>query len=255
LRIARHFDRRAAGYSAKYACETGRTLFEHEKRRRLQLACSALTGHLNASTCQRVLDVGCGTGQFIRRLLAARPLWQATGIDVSSQMINEAVARAEQAALGDRACWQVRALQQTAETYDAVVSLGVLGYQEDQAKFLRQLAERVAPGGLLVLTFGNQASVLRRIHDVVLKVRDAIARECFARRTPTMRFRAIRLSRVDQVLSDVGLRRVRLQWLAYGLGIGRVPGEASVSEWAERWWGGERTGKWLAQVGIGIYRR
>ncbi len=85
------------------------------------------------------------------------------------------ICRAGQASasggLDDRITWQVGALQEASGGYDIVVSLGVVGYQSDQSTFLRALAARVRPGGLLIFTFANALSIPRRARTVVQSLR------------------------------------------------------------------------------------
>jgi len=246
-RIARHFDQRAAGYSKKYGSPRARDLFEHEKRRRMEIACSAIVQHFNRASPRRVLDVGCGTGQLICRILTARPSWQAVGIDLSPRMIEQAAARADRFEIAGRSQWHVAS--DVPDRFDAVVSLGVLGYQNDQRAFLGQLASKVEPGGLVVLTFGNAASLLRRARDVAID-----ARRLLARRQPRLRFQGVRLAEVDRVLANRGFRRVQLHWLAFGLGLGHWKTEPRLSAIAERFVGRARSAERLAQVGLAVYQ-
>lgn len=50
----------------------------------------------------RVLDVGCGLGEWLFRALALHPGARGTGVDISSAHIAKAVAEADRRGLGDR---------------------------------------------------------------------------------------------------------------------------------------------------------
>src|SRR3989338_9483399 len=78
--IAKHYDRLAQRYDRRWRAYVQQTL---------ERALEALT----LSGTERVLDVGCGTGEFERMAMERFPQLSITGIDVAPQMI--AVARAK----------------------------------------------------------------------------------------------------------------------------------------------------------------
>jgi SAM-dependent methyltransferase len=117
-----------------------------------------------------VLDVGCGSGLLVRRLLDAE--FEVTGIDASPAMVDLARsgvpgARFEVMRLPTRS---LDALPQA----DAVVSTGhVLNYldsREDIAEALRELAHALRPRGVLAIDLMTEAFAERR--DVHAKVED-----------------------------------------------------------------------------------
>ena len=46
-----------------------------------------------------ILDIGCGTGHFLRQYLKDKPGLRAVGVDISSSMIDEASRKASEAGL------------------------------------------------------------------------------------------------------------------------------------------------------------
>ncbi len=106
----------------------------------------------------RALDVGCGAG------LVAEPLARMgatmTAIDAAPESI--AVARDHASAMDltidYRACG-VETL--TGETFDLVTALEVAEHVTDPALFIDTLAERLAPGGLLILSTPNRTPLSR----------------------------------------------------------------------------------------------
>lgn len=98
------------------------------------------------------LDVGCGAG------LLAEPLVRlgakVTGIDAAPHVI--AVARAHAAAQGLEIDYRHCAVEDLAGRYDLVTCMEVIEHVADPLAFLKSLASRLAPGGLVILSTPNR---------------------------------------------------------------------------------------------------
>lgn len=97
---------------------------------------------------QRVLDVACGTGDFVRAVLKATPASSVTGLDFSEEMLRLARAKNIPATFvqGD-----VLALPFEAGSFDAVtVGFGLRNFV-DLPKALAEVARVLTPGGRLVI--------------------------------------------------------------------------------------------------------
>ena len=98
----------------------------------------------------RVLDVGCGTGDFLQLLAPLISPGAAVGVDLSETMIAEARSRLGTAAgnlsfaLGD-----VAALVFEDASFDRVLATQVLLHVPDPAAALAEIARVLARGGLL----------------------------------------------------------------------------------------------------------
>jgi ubiquinone/menaquinone biosynthesis C-methylase UbiE len=100
----------------------------------------------------RVLDVGCGAGDV--SLLAAAFVGSSgsvLGVDQAPDSVALARERAKAAGL-DNVRFEVARLEdlREGESFDALVGRLVLLYLKEPAAVLRQLAERVRPGGIVV---------------------------------------------------------------------------------------------------------
>lgn len=99
-----------------------------------------------------VLDVGCGYG-FLLHLLQEK--WQAdvTGVEVSRREVAHA-----REALALRSVYSSLGMVQPGRLFDLVTCFEVIEHIREPVQFARQLLERVAPGGRLVLMTDNFAS-------------------------------------------------------------------------------------------------
>ena len=114
--------------------------------------------HWQCDECSRTplegktaLDVGCGAGLLCEPL--ARLGAKVTGIDASPDVI--AVAREHAAAMGLAIDYRAGDIQDLEGQYDLITSLEVIEHVAEPAAFLRALAKRLAPGGLLILSTPN----------------------------------------------------------------------------------------------------
>jgi 2-polyprenyl-6-hydroxyphenyl methylase / 3-demethylubiquinone-9 3-methyltransferase len=114
--------------------------------------------HWQADECSRrpldgksALDVGCGAGLLAEPL--ARLGARVTGLDAAPEVI--AVARDHAAAQGLEIDYRVGSVEKLRGQFDLVTSLEVIEHVADPGSFLKGLAARLAPGGLLILSTPN----------------------------------------------------------------------------------------------------
>jgi len=114
--------------------------------------------HWQCDECSRsplegktALDVGCGAGLLCEPL--ARLGAEVTGIDASPEVI--AVAQEHAAAMGLEIDYRAGDVQELEDQFDLVTCMEVIEHVADPAAFLKALARRLAPGGLLVLSTPN----------------------------------------------------------------------------------------------------
>ncbi len=110
-----------------------------------------------------VLDLGCGTG-LAARAIARRAGFRGlvAGVDLSAYLVSaaERLAHAEGLAPGTR--WRVadvRRLDFSDASFDAVVAHTLLSHVDDVAAVLEQAATVVRPGGTIAIFDGDYASL------------------------------------------------------------------------------------------------
>ena len=139
--VLRLFEAKAVTWSAKYAPDgplTGR------------LASLSAAVRRHAGVGNRVLDLGCGTGELARALATAG--FQVTGCDVSPQMLLRAARDRGGCAGWVRLEPDWRTLPFASAAFDVVVAASVLEYVADPAVVLRECARVLHPGGVMLYT-------------------------------------------------------------------------------------------------------
>ncbi len=96
----------------------------------------------------KVLDVGCGVGQVVQRLIDAG--YEANGVEVSEPNIVKAKQVSDRCRLYDG-----RSLPFDDATFDSVGALNVLEHVEEPEAFITEIVRVVRPGGKVVLSSPN----------------------------------------------------------------------------------------------------
>jgi 2-polyprenyl-6-hydroxyphenyl methylase/3-demethylubiquinone-9 3-methyltransferase len=102
-------------------------------------------------TGKAALDVGCGAGLLTEPL--ARLGATVTGLDATSKLI--AVAREHAAARGLDIDYRAGELEALDGHFDLITCMEVIEHVAGPAAFVTSLVERLAPGGLLILSTPN----------------------------------------------------------------------------------------------------
>jgi SAM-dependent methyltransferase len=112
---------------------------------------------------ERILDVGCGTGQLTAAIAEAGA--EVVGIDSSAAMVDQARANYPKLRFEQH---DVRALPYEAE-FDAVFSNAVLHWVHEADAAVRSIARALKPGGRFVAEFGghgNTAALLEAVSQI-----------------------------------------------------------------------------------------
>jgi trans-aconitate methyltransferase len=120
---------------------------------------------------ERILDLGCGTGQLTARIAESGA--EVSGLDSSAEMIAQARAAFPGLHLihGDAAAFQ------TDQRFDAVFSNAVLHWVKDASGAARSIAAALKPGGRFVAEFGGRGNcglLLEAVSKVAARHRYAV---------------------------------------------------------------------------------
>jgi ubiquinone/menaquinone biosynthesis C-methylase UbiE len=145
--------------------------------------------------CESALEVGCGAGEFTRRLAARAQ--KVTGVDLSPQMLRLAEARSSDYANIEYLLGDVMQLELPDESFDCIVSIATLHHLSLDAALTR-LKGLLKPGGQLVI------HDLTKNDDIVDLFMSALARPVNC---------ALRLWKTGRILPPKELRKA---WLEHG---------------------------------------
>lgn len=142
----------AKGYDDYRALESGARATARARLRRMASLCGG-----NAAAGRReMLEVGCGTGCFLRQAHAAG--WNARGVEVSPY----AVERARERGLSVT-CAAAEDIELGRSTYDGIALWDVIEHVRDPAGLVRALGCALRPGGVLALSTGDITSLCARL--------------------------------------------------------------------------------------------
>lgn len=162
----RQYDRAALNYDHRWSWYVQRTLDLVEAKAAIR-------------PNDRVLDVACGTGAFVERLVSANPEQFVVGVDVSNGMLAQARDK-----LGDHP--KVHFVEASAEalpfdtgSFAVVVSASSFHYFQDPEAALTEMSRVLRPGGRLVLLDWDRGRWWMRLLDATLRVFDRAHERAF----------------------------------------------------------------------------
>jgi 2-polyprenyl-6-hydroxyphenyl methylase/3-demethylubiquinone-9 3-methyltransferase len=153
------------------------------------------------------LDVGCGAGLLAEPL--ARLGATVTGLDASPELI--ATARAHAAAQGLAIDYRAGELAELEGRFDLITCMEVIEHVADPAAFVRALAARLAPDGLLILSTPNATGWSKLL---MITVAEGIGQ--IPQGTHDVD-KFIAPERMKALLSDVGLKCLDVEGIAWSV--------------------------------------
>lgn len=143
------FDSEAPDYDRWFETKMGRHADDAETECAMEL--------MRPEKGMRILDVGCGTGNFSLKL--ARLGCHVTGIDLSEKMLAEAQEKARQEKLSlDFFLMNGEEMSFGDETFDGVVSMAAFEFMKDRAGAVDEMFRVLKRGAFLLLGTINRDS-------------------------------------------------------------------------------------------------
>jgi len=168
--------------------------------------------HWQADECSRTplqgktaLDVGCGAGLLAEPMVRLGA--QVTALDASADLIG--VAQKHAAAMGLDIDYRVGDVQALEGEYDLITCMEVIEHVADAGAFVKALAKRLAPGGLLMMSTPNATSWSRLL---IITIGEGLGR--IPRGTHDFE-KFIAPERMKALLSDAGLKCLDVEGIAW----------------------------------------
>ena len=122
---------------------------------------------------ERVLDLACGTGAFIGRLIAKNPHQSVVGVDVSTGMLAEARRKLNEAPNVQFLETGAAPLPLESDRFDVVVCASALHYFRQTGDVLSEARRVLRPGGRMVLLDWDRGRWWMAALDAILRVVDS----------------------------------------------------------------------------------
>jgi ubiquinone/menaquinone biosynthesis C-methylase UbiE len=146
---------------------------------------------------ERILDLGCGTGTLIQRLLHLAPEIEIVGIDPSAEMLN--VARQKLPKSVELQVGSADSIPFPNESFDLIISTNAFHYFRNPSQAIQEAKRVLKPNGHLVITDWCDDYLTCRICDVFLRL--------FNR----AHFRTYGVSECQTMLQDEGLTKISIE--------------------------------------------
>jgi ubiquinone/menaquinone biosynthesis C-methylase UbiE len=159
---------------------------------------------LSLQSTDRVLDVGCGTGELLTRLAAKYPEVRLAGIDPVAEMLE--VARGKLSDKVDLRVGWANGLPWPEETFDVVVSCNMFHYITHPVEAVQEMERVLRPGGKIVITDWCDDYVACRVCNLYLRF------------TSKAHYKTYRRSECASLLKEAGhadplIERYKISWL------------------------------------------
>jgi ubiquinone/menaquinone biosynthesis C-methylase UbiE len=159
---------------------------------------------LPMSSRARVLDVGCGTGELLRRLRAKYPDATLAGIDPVEEML--AVASDKLRGKENLRVGYADTLPWRAASFDVVVSCNMFHYITHPVDALREMGRVLRPGGVVVLTDWCDDYLACRLCNLYLRLTNRAFYKTYRQKECVELIHA-------EGYRDVAIERYKISWL------------------------------------------
>jgi 2-polyprenyl-3-methyl-5-hydroxy-6-metoxy-1,4-benzoquinol methylase len=250
-KVSKLFDSRSKEYNQIYSEAYPKKLLHQEKRVRAALVEELVVSYLSPTKEGVVVDVGCGMGNVLLNLRENGVRAKMYGADISQDMIGLANKKLDLSGYKD-INFITGSFEDITVSANIVLSLGVIGYQKKQEKFLAGLSSLVDNGGYLIFTTANGDSFLRLARRYLSKLHSLIKGKT---KRKGVEFFSIKNQQVESVLTKSGFKLEKKVYITFGLGLFASSIECSIDRLFFKYFSNGFIGKHLSLSVIHVYKK
>ncbi|RUR83147.1 class I SAM-dependent methyltransferase [Chlorogloeopsis fritschii PCC 9212] len=127
-----------------------------------------------------VLDVGCGTGEFEKIVLAENPTQHMVGVDISQKMLAIAQNKCHEYTNVSFQTASVLQLPFADDSFDVIVSASAFHYFDAPDAALTEMKRVLKPDGCVVILDWCRDYFLCQVCDILLKIFDPAYKQCYS---------------------------------------------------------------------------
>ena len=143
--------------------------YDRRWRRYIARTLAFLRASIYLRPSDKILDVGCGTGELERLILSGHPEQRIVGVDISERMLSLARKKCSGYSTASFLGANASALPFPDQTFDLVVSASAFHYFDQPTNCLDEMRRVLIPGGSAVIVDWCKDYLLCRLFDLVLK--------------------------------------------------------------------------------------
>jgi len=171
MRIHKAKKKVAKRYFDKWALDYDESVLQHIIFRAAHsMLCREIKAYHNADERLKILDVGCGTGEFVFKAAASLKKAEVHGVDLSTTMIQKASTKKR----FDNVLFEegdVEHLPYTDNTFDVITCSHSFHHYPNKEKAMQEMYRVLKPEGRLMIIDGCRDGLLGRIiFDIVEKM-------------------------------------------------------------------------------------
>ena len=250
-KVSKLFDNVSSEYDDIYDGSKPKKLLSQEKKVRAAIVEGLVTDLILPTKDKVVVDIGCGIGNVILNLRKNGVKARMYGLDISQGMINIAKNKLDKSGYKD-----VRfingSLKDLTFKANVLISIGVIGYQEQQEEFLVELASFIEPNGYLIFTTANGDSVLRFARRFLSKIYGLIK---VKKKRYGIKFSSIKDKRVKYALTRLGFKVEKKVYITFGLGLFASSIECYIDRLFLKFFSNGFVGKYISLTVIHVYKK
>ena len=249
--VSKLFDSRSKEYNQIYSESFPKKLLHQEKRVRAALVEELVLSYVSPTKEGVVVDVGCGMGNVLLNLKEKGVRAKMYGVDISTDMISLANKKLDLSGYKD-VNFIAGSLDDITVSANAVLSLGVIGYQKRQEEFLVGLSSLVDNEGYLIFTTANGDSFLRLARRYLSKLHSLVKGKT---KSKGVEFFSIKNKQVEGVLTKHGFTLEKRVYITFGLGLFVSSIECSIDRLFFKHFSNSFIGKYLSLTVIYVYKK